>query len=305
MEQHPLMKSLSILSQATSGRLFNPWWRFIEKASVHRSEFTSARTEFFNIIEEIVQERKSSGKNLEDNGDFLSALLRDGQVQDPALLRDTLVTLLFAAKDNTQNSLAWSLYELSRSPVWLKKLRQEALSNGAPTQGVQYSNLGGYPIHLAVFYETLRLWPGVPKNSRVALKDDVLPAIPEEGYGPVRVSRGEYLLWSDYSTMRSEHVWGPDAKEFNPARHLDADGLFVKPPHPKFHSFGSGPRLCPGAQLAAYEFVVFWCSVLLWFDLVPVDDLVRLPADSLTVSMRDPLMVKVQWRSLSAVPDLE
>ncbi|KAL6304066.1 cytochrome P450 [Sparassis latifolia] len=296
---HPLMKSLSILSEATSGRLFNPWWRLIEKASFDGvgSKFTSARAELFKIVEEIVQQRKSAGRDQDENYDFLSTLLRDGQVQDPALLRGTLITLLFAAKDNTQNSLSWSLYELSRSPVWLEKLRQEAFCNGDPTQIVQYRNLANYPNHLAVFYETIRLWPGVPKNTRVALQDDVLPAIPAEGYGPVRVARGEYLLWSDYSMMRNEHVWGPDAREFNPARHLDTDGRFVKPPHPKFHSFGAGPRLCPGAQLAAYEFVAFWCSVLPWFDIAPVDGIARLPADALTLTMGEPLMVKVVRRS--------
>ena len=62
------------------------------------------------------------------------------------------------------------------------------------------------PVHLAVFYETLRLWPGVHKNARYASEDDTLPAIPELSLNEVKVHRGEYLLWSDRCMMRSELV---------------------------------------------------------------------------------------------------
>ena len=63
-----------------------------------------------------------------------------------------------------------------------------------------------YPVHLTVFYEALRLWPGVPKNARYAEEDDILPAVPELGIGEVKVNRGDYVLWSDRCMMRSEAV---------------------------------------------------------------------------------------------------
>ena len=58
--------------------------------------------------------------------DFLGALLRDTEVQeDPKALRETLVTLLFAGRDNVQNVLSWSVYELSQSPSWMEKMQAE------------------------------------------------------------------------------------------------------------------------------------------------------------------------------------
>lgn len=63
-----------------------------------------------------------------------------------------------------------------------------------------------YHVHLAVFYETVRLWPGLPKNARVALCDDILPAIPELGLPEVKVDKGDYVFWSDYVMMRDETV---------------------------------------------------------------------------------------------------
>ena len=55
-------------------------------------------------------------------------------------------------------------------------------------------------------YETLRLWPGVPKNARYATEDDILPAIPELGYEPVRILKGDYVVWSDFLMMKRADV---------------------------------------------------------------------------------------------------
>lgn len=50
------------------------------------------------------------------------------------------------------------------------------------------------------------MWPGVPKNARLALQDDVLPAIPEHNLPSVKVSKGDYIFWSDYNMMRNTKV---------------------------------------------------------------------------------------------------
>lgn len=57
-----------------------------------------------------------------------------------------------------------------------------------------------------MFYETVRLWPGLPKNGRQALVDDVLPAIPEAGLPAVNVHKGELVFWSDSYLMRHPAV---------------------------------------------------------------------------------------------------
>ncbi|EGO28594.1 putative monooxygenase [Serpula lacrymans var. lacrymans S7.9] len=288
-----MMDAVMTLNHISSGRLYDPLWQITEIFTGTRRAFNLVRSELYDIVNNIIQDRKMS---CEDKGDFLSTLLSDSSLgaKDPDFLRDTLVTLLFASRDNTQNVLGWSLYEMSRKPEWFDKMREEALAlKDLDGEVTRYGELSKYHIHLAVFYETLRLWPGVPKNARLALRDDVLPAIPEYGYGPVRISKGDYILWSDFSMMRNPKVWGSDATDFNPARHLDAEGKFIKPSQPKFHAFGSGPRLCPGAQLSAYEFVAIWAAFLPSFDFKPVEMKDRLPTDALTMSMQGPFMITV------------
>jgi hypothetical protein len=111
-----------------------------------------------------------------------------------------------------------------------------------------------------VFYEVIRLWPGLPKNLRRAISNDVLPSLPDVNLPEVKINQGDYILWSDYYMMRHPQVrtswlfgkqvepklnqiWGADAAVFNPARHIDANGQFIKPKAPNFHAFGAGPRL--------------------------------------------------------------
>ncbi|KAH9915853.1 cytochrome P450 [Fomitopsis serialis] len=295
---HSMVGAVTALSSISSGRLYNPFWRFTEKFDGLGEHFRASRQECYGVIDRIVKQRQEefARDGADKHQDFLGALLREKTAQDPITLRDTLVTLLFAGRDNVQNVLAWSLHELSCFPGWLDQMRNESHSVQRDTSPVRYEELQNYPVHLAVFYETLRLWPGVPKNARIALKDDVIPALPDGGHGPIVVDKGDYILWSDYAMMRNEKVWGIDANSFNPGRHLDAEGRFTKPPAPKFHAFGYGSRVCPGGQLAAYEFVCVWTGILRFYDIIPEKIEERLPSDALTMNMKDPFWVRIGVR---------
>ncbi|KAI0759034.1 cytochrome P450 [Fomes fomentarius] len=231
-------------------RLFNPFWKITEIINGDRFRFSKSRAYIRGIVSEFKAQHHS-----ERYADFLSVLLQDLTFDDPILIRDILVTLLFAGCDNTQNALAWGLYALIEAPQWIDCLREEVKKNGKGGSEVDYQELAiqTYPVHLAVFYETVRLWPGLPKNARLALCDDVLPALPKHNLPSVKVEKGEYVFWSDYYMMRG--IWGPTANAFDSGRHLAPDGTLIRPTEPNFNAFGAGPRLCPAAQLATYEFV--------------------------------------------------
>ncbi|KAH9920284.1 cytochrome P450 [Fomitopsis serialis] len=296
-----LSDTLTTLGVITADRLFNPAWRITERFDGTRSRFDAAKARLSAIVDDLIRDRSHPGGfDAEESTDYLTALLASTAEQDLSSTRDTLMTLFFAGRDSTQNVILWALYELTRSPGWISLMREEVASRppkgaeGIITFGeLQAPHVQNYPIHLAVFFETLRLWPGLPKNARLATEDDVLPAIPEKGLPAVRVNKGDFLLWSDMAMMRNEDVWGPDAKEFNPRRHLGEDGRFVKPDTPRFHSFGSGPRACPAMQLMTYEFTAIFAGLLCDFDFIPVHPGVRKSIDALAPFMDGPFMVEV------------
>ena len=83
----------------------------------------------------------SDDKSLSCRTDFLDALLQDPTFDDPVLVRDTLVTILFAGRDNTQNTLAWGIHALMGAPEWMNRMRAEAELNRSPTNELMYTDL--------------------------------------------------------------------------------------------------------------------------------------------------------------------
>lgn len=291
--------SLVTLNGLSSRRLMNPFWRWSEKLTGADKKFEEARQYIFKVIDDIVNSRKEELEKspTEVTADYVSQLLTSEESQDPLLIRDMLVTILFAGRDNTHNSLNWSMHLLLQHPEWMEKMREEAIrlrrGNGST---LPFTKLGEYHIHQAVFYEVTRLWPGIPKNLRLAMSDDILPALPEANLPAVSVRKGDYILWSDYHMMRHPAIWGADASLFNPGRHLDPDGRFVKPKSPAFNGFGHGPRFCPAAPLVTYEFVSIWSSLLPQFEFVAKYRGEPIMIEAFTPVIGEPLPVGVRLR---------
>ncbi|KAJ3551970.1 hypothetical protein NM688_g4406 [Phlebia brevispora] len=297
---HPLLDAINVLNRVSSSRILNPLWRWTEKINGVSKKFNAAREQMWRLVDTVIEEQKRMPTKSQDN--YLANMLNDPEITNPLLVRDVLVTLLFAGRDNTQNALAWALYALMNNPKWITRMREEAVAYANNDHEVEYHDLAKYPIHLAVFYEVVRLWPGLPKNFRLAMFDDELPAIPHIGQPAVRIDKGDYIFWSDYVMMRDEATWGPTSNDFDPGRHLDREGNFVKPAPPNFIGFGAGPRLCPAAQLVAYEFVACWAGILPYFDFSPMKNVLpdgtryqepRL-IEAFTPSLSCPLMVDVR-----------
>ncbi|KAF7796095.1 hypothetical protein EIP86_007266 [Pleurotus ostreatoroseus] len=252
--------------------------------------------ELWKIIDELVEwgTQPNDAKASNEETDFMTSFLQNPASQDKLFVRNIMLTMLFAGRDNTSSSLAWSLYETSRRPEWLRRMREEAIALGTAGQMPNYATINAYAVHLAVFYETVRLWPGLPKNARYAIQDDVLPAIPEQGLPEVRVEKGSYVLWSDRLIMRDKTVWGSDADIFNPARHLTPDGKLIKPSGQDFVTFGAGPRYCPAAQLVPYQWVSIWSGLLPYFDFEAVGTQEMQAAENLTTAMTSPFFVRAR-----------
>ncbi|KZT04146.1 cytochrome P450, partial [Laetiporus sulphureus 93-53] len=245
-KSNAIRDALSILNRTSSSRLLNPFWMITEKFNGIANEVDHARSTVRDYVAKVVHDRQSATTdvNFDIPADFLGQLARKPD-NDPMRMRDILVTLLFAGQDKIQNALGRSLHELLKTPCWVGRMREEALQNAPEGSRILYSDLmvSRYHVHLAVFYETVRLWPGLSNNACVALCDDILPAIPEHGLPEVKIEKGDRLFSSDYIMMRDKAIWGADAGVFNPGRHLNADGQFVKPAASIFVGFGAGPRL--------------------------------------------------------------
>lgn len=88
---------------------------------------------------------------------FLHALAEF--TRDPQMLRDQLVAVLLAARDTTAATLSWTLYELSKQPKIVEKLREEILDRLGPNTPPTYADLKDMRYCQHIINETLRLYP--------------------------------------------------------------------------------------------------------------------------------------------------
>ncbi|KAH7298297.1 hypothetical protein KP509_25G036100 [Ceratopteris richardii] len=154
------------------------------------------------------------------------------------------------AKTSKLNDYERNMFNLSR------KFAEEVLI---------YENLhsNSLPYLHSALAETLRLYPAVPRDGKVALKADILP----DG---TRLRAGDQVAYIPYAMGRMQFLWGPDASSFNPERWI-RDGCFQPESPFKFTAFQAGPRMCLGKD-AAYLQMKLTAALLIRFfrfELVP------------------------------------
>lgn len=90
----------------------------------------------------------------------------------------------------------------------------------------------------AKFYAALRLFPIVPTNGRVALRDTTLPVGGgPDGKSPIFVKKGQPVNYHPYVMQRRKDIYGPDADEFKPERWKTLR------PGWEYIPFNAGPRI--------------------------------------------------------------
>lgn len=182
---------------------------------------------------------------------FLDELAK--QTTDPSILRDQALNILLAGRDTTASLLSWIFLMLAEHPEVFSRLRQEVLLQfGTSAENISFESLKRCQYLRHVINETLRLYPTVPFNFRVALRDTVLPrGAGADGQSPMFVPKNGVVLYSAYILHRHPDLWGPDADSFKPERWADSS---TATSHAwSYLPFNGGPRICLGQQFALTE----------------------------------------------------
>ncbi|KAF5751884.1 cytochrome P450 family protein [Tripterygium wilfordii] len=193
-------------------------------------------------------------KHEEEGFDMLRCFLTEHEVagsQSEEYIRDTVPGLAFAAYDTSSATLAWFFWLLSRNPAAETRIREE-LDNHFSTKKEENKRMKTIfnkeelnklvYLHSALC-ETLRLHPPAPFTRRNPVKADVLPS----GH---HITPETKVLLSAYAMGRMTSLWGEDCNEFKPERWIDEKGTVKYETTSKFFSFGAGPRICPGRDVA-------------------------------------------------------
>ncbi|KAF2753809.1 cytochrome P450 [Pseudovirgaria hyperparasitica] len=198
------------------------------------------------------QEIEEKGKS-DDGYTFLHALA--GHTRDRKVLRDQLIAVLLAGRDTTACTLSWLFYELSNSPATVAKLRAEIKDVVGFSATPTYANLKSMKYLQYTLNETLRLYPVVPYNVRVALKDTTLPSGGgPTGTSPIGVLAGTPVGYSTLVMQRRPDIYPPTSPDFAPPESFSPDRWAKWTPKSwSYIPFNGGPRICIGQQFALTE----------------------------------------------------
>mmetsp|Transcript_13496 Transcript_13496/g.29318 ORF Transcript_13496/g.29318 Transcript_13496/m.29318 type:complete len:647 (-) Transcript_13496:233-2173(-) len=250
------------------------------------------------ILDDVLTELIDLAKNSRQVEDIEELEKRDyANVKDPSLLRflvdmrgadidnkqlrDDLMTMLIAGHETTAAVLTWALFELTKHPDKMAKVKaeiDEVVGDRAPT----YEDIKNMRYLRLVVAETLRLYPEPPLLIRRCRTENDLP---KGGGRKATVIRGMDIFLSLYNLHHDERFW-PEPNEFKPERW---DTKYENPDIPEWAGydpekwadrlypneiatdfaylpFGGGARKCVGDEFATLEATVTLAMVLRKFD---------------------------------------
>ncbi|CUM65864.1 uncharacterized protein PRCAT00003514001 [Priceomyces carsonii] len=183
---------------------------------------------------------------------FLYELVK--KTKDPKVIQDELLSIMLAGRNTTASLLSFIFFELSRNPVIWEKLKQEIYACFGNNDSVNLGDITFESMKRCTYLrwvvdETLRMYPPVPNNLRVARKDTTLPkGGGPDGISPIFIQKGQTIVYSTYSMHRLTEYYGKDANTFRPERWSDLKSIGWA-----YMPFSSGPRICLGQQFALTE----------------------------------------------------
>jgi cytochrome P450 len=242
---------------------------------------------FEGVIDHVIEvrRRRLASSNADAPQDLLTLLLgaldpSTGQPMNLAEVRSNILTFLSAGHETTANTLAWSAFLISQSPLWLSRVREEA---DRELRGDPDGMLERLVVTRAVVEETLRLYPPIAALSRVAEQEDYANG--------VSIKPGTLVVIAPYILHRHRRLWErPDI--FDPFRFLEPEK--VKIPRFAYLPFGAGPRTCIGSSFALQEAIIVLAKVVHRFDMQlrpdtsvwPIQKITLRPAPGLPMQIR-------------------
>ncbi|KAL2482989.1 Cytochrome [Forsythia ovata] len=219
-----------------------PWFRFLFKAENEALAEHDSRADHFTkkIMEEHTIARKKTG---ETKNHFVDALLTLQKQYD--LIEDTVIGLLWdmisAGMDTTTITVEWAMAELVRNPRVQQKVQEELDQVVGTDRIMTEADISNLPYLQCVVKECFRMHPPTP----LMLPHKANANVKIGGYD---IPKGATVSVNVWALARDPTVW-KDPLEFRPERFFEMD-VDMKGTDYRLLPFGSGRRICPGAQLA-------------------------------------------------------
>ncbi|XP_060684248.1 sterol 26-hydroxylase, mitochondrial isoform X2 [Hemiscyllium ocellatum] len=194
-------------------------------------------------------------------GEYLTYLLANIKMT-PFDVYGSLCELLLAAVDTTSNTTSWILYNLAREPSIQQQLYEEVTSVCPGDQIPEAKDFANMPFLKAVAKETLRMYPVVPGNARLAIEKGVVA-------GGYYFPKNTLFHLCHYAVSQEDSEF-TESRSFQPNRWLRTNKEEKNQHHP-FASipFGFGTRTCLGKRVAELEMYSVISQLIKHFEVRP------------------------------------
>ncbi|XVF73361.1 hypothetical protein PTKIN_Ptkin12aG0195500 [Pterospermum kingtungense] len=280
-EERAFIRAFDNATESIKLRFINPLWKLKRSLNIGSEASLKKNMKLIhNFIDNVMTTKKkqlSMNPDRNEKEDILSRFIAES-VKNPGTmtdryLKDIILSFLTAARDSTASTMSWFFYLLCKHPLIQEKIAQEVMDNVSCKEDesiddfvttITDATLEKMHYLHAALSETIRLYPAVPEDGRIAVADDILP----DGH---KVKKGDKVLYMAYSMGRLPYIWGEDAENFRPERWLK-DGVFQPESSFKFIAFHAGPRICLGKEFAYRQMKIFSMALLRHFRFKLADD---------------------------------
>lgn len=250
-----------------------------------------------NLVKSVIAARKAESPSAPLRHDFIEMVLNlmedteNGNDNDKSSLKFTIEMVtaqafLFYAGgyDTSSTTTALCIYELSKNPEWMARVRKEVDGIMEKRNGkLEYEDLLMELKSLDLcIKETMRMYPPLSLLNRECTKEYLIP-------GTDRViAKGTPIIISNFGLHMEERFY-PNAKVFNPARFEDSTDL-------PFYTLGAGPRNCIGAKMGQIMIQLSLCSLIHYFDFEAIDKEIKLKPGALVLTDINHTRMKIRNR---------
>lgn len=226
-----------------------------------------------NFLEAIIAAQRSEGLEFSDADIF-----------------GNVCTLLLAGEDTTANTIAWAINFFIEYPQHFHRARAEAdQAFGQDVLPQEIEQTAGLPFIEAFYNETMRLKPVAPLQAMEPIEDvNILGC---------HIPKGTIIMLLTRRIGLDDARFGHGAT-FDPERWLMKDPARSCPHDTTaFIPFGSGPRFCPGRNLALLEIRTVLAMLCRNFDVELVDPHKEVEELLAFTMMPTNLMVRLRQRA--------
>ncbi|KAF7351367.1 Cytochrome P450 [Mycena sanguinolenta] len=222
---------------------------------------------------------------------------------DDELLSNSF-SFLLAGHETTAHSLSFAVALLALYPDVQQKIYEETCAlwpDGTPTTASASSYKESMPrlsYTLAMFHETIRLFPAIVRLAKQVHADATIPAhrftttargeIDDIQDISISVKAGSVVMVDILGLHMNPMYWGSDVADFKPERFVDTESY--RWPRDAFVAFSAGPRNCIGQRFALTESVCFIASLARNYEI-------SVPQNLRMKSFEEQKREMLRWRS--------